>query len=52
VRVTARGERLLTTTNELADEYLARQLAELANGERRALERALPALERLLEVKA
>lgn len=52
VGLTAEGVTLLTTSSRRADEYLTRQLAGLSDDDQRHLIAALPALERLLEIKA
>lgn len=52
VATTPLGDRLVARTNELADAYLTRQLAQLAPEDRAAIDAALPALERLLQVRA
>jgi DNA-binding MarR family transcriptional regulator len=51
VSLTDEGSELLANSSQRADEYLARQLAELTPDEQRRLLAALPVLERLLEVK-
>jgi DNA-binding MarR family transcriptional regulator len=49
---TTAGERVLASTNERADEYLRAQLAALDEDDAAALVAALPAIERLLELRA
>lgn len=52
VELTRAGRELLATSSEQADAYLVRQLAALPEADQRRLVEALPALERLLDVKA
>lgn len=52
VALTELGRDLLDASNERANAYLARQLAALDAADRRHVVAALPALERLLGVKA
>lgn len=52
VTLTTKGRDLLTTSNRLVDEYLARQLAVLSAEDREQILAALPALERLLAIRA
>lgn len=52
VGLTAPGVELLAESSRRADEYLARQLDALSADDQRRLRAALPALARLLEVKA
>lgn len=52
VEITDQGMARLKDSERLADEYLARQLAALSPQDREILAAALPALERLLDVKA
>jgi len=51
IGMTGDGERLLEFANGVADGYLERQLSALDKEDREAIDRALPALERLLEVR-
>lgn len=51
VELTADGRDLLATSSEKADAYLARQVAALPAADQQRLLAAVPALERLLEVK-
>jgi DNA-binding MarR family transcriptional regulator len=52
VALTPEGEELTVVSARRADEYLARQIAALDPEDQRRILDALPALERLLEVKA
>lgn len=52
VAVTPHGERFLETTTERADAYLNRQFALLSSEDQAAIAAAVPALERLLAVRA
>lgn len=52
VELTDAGRELLTTSSEKANAYLSRQVAALSAADQRRLLEALPALERLLDVKA
>lgn len=52
VGLSSEGDRLLTMSSIRADEYLARQMSGLDPDDQRRLLEALPALERLLEIKA
>lgn len=52
VALTDQGADLLATSSKRADDYLARQLAELSPADQRRLFAALPVMERLLDVKA
>ena len=49
INVTAEGRRLLDRTRTRKNAFLAKRLRDLSAADRRALERALPALERLIE---
>jgi len=49
ISVTPEGRRLLDRTRNRKNAYLARRLRSLSDADRRALERALPILERLIE---
>lgn len=51
VELTAGGRELLATSSEKADAYLARQVVALPAEDQQRLLAAVPALERLLEVK-
>jgi DNA-binding MarR family transcriptional regulator len=52
VALEERGRQLLAASRDHADSYLARQVKALPADEQAALARALPVLERLLEVRA
>lgn len=52
VALTERGRHLLATSSARADAYLARQITALPTRDRQLLLAAIPALERLLDVKA
>ena len=52
VGLTGQGRQLLAESNDRANAYLARQFAALTTDDRRRLLDSLPALERLLDVKA
>lgn len=52
VDLTGQGRELLATSSQRADAYLARQVAALTPDDQQRLLAALPALERLLEIKA
>ena len=49
ISVTPEGRRLLDRTRNRKNAYLAKRLRSLSDADRRALERALPILERLIE---
>ena len=49
ISVTPDGRRLLDRTRNRKNAYLAKRLRSLSDADRRALERALPILERLIE---
>ena len=49
ISVTPDGRRLLDRTRNRKNAYLAKRLRSLSDADRRALERALPVLERLIE---
>lgn len=52
VELTDGGRELLAASSEKANAYLSRQVAALPEDDQRRLHEALPALERLLDVKA
>jgi DNA-binding MarR family transcriptional regulator len=52
IDITQRGAEYLADADRRADAYLARQFEALSGRDRRAIEAALPALERLLDVRA
>jgi DNA-binding MarR family transcriptional regulator len=52
IAITDLGAGYLEDADRRADAYLARQLAELSVDDRRRIEQAVPALERLLDLRA
>jgi DNA-binding MarR family transcriptional regulator len=50
--ITTKGIAYLNDSDRRADEYLSRQLAGLSANDRRRIVQALPALERLLDLRA